>query len=60
MKAGRIFTGLLIVALGVVLLLNTMGFDLVSLVPGGKVWPVLLIICGILIFSINPYYQWVS
>ena len=51
MKAGRIFTGLLIVALGVVLLLNTYGILTWSVwYQVGKFWPVLLIICGILIF----------
>jgi len=51
MKAGRIFAGFLIVVLGVVLLLNTYGILTWSVwYQVGKFWPVLLIICGILIF----------
>ena len=51
MKAGRILSGLLLVALGVVLLLNNYGLvDWSVWLEIGKWWPMLLIIFGVAIF----------
>lgn len=51
MRIGRILTGLLVVALGIVLLLNNYGLVEWSIwLMIGKLWPILLIIFGIAVF----------